>query len=213
MESNDDRGQAALFLVAAVGLTTVLLFGLTAMGRVVTNRAQARTAADAAALAGAAGAEPAARALAEANGAELAEYHVNGDEVVVKVVIDGVDAFGRARRWEVPTTSATGTTVAGGGDREGLAPAMVAALAIADRLLGRPVPVVSGYRSRAEQESLWERRASNPYPVAQPGRSRHESGLAVDVPSSFIDQLLSVAPQAGLCRPLPVADPIHFEVC
>ena len=63
-----------------------------------------------------------------------------------------------------------------------LAPAMLAALDRADHLLGRSVPVVSGYRSRAEQEALWNRRSPIPQAVAPPGTSLHEVGLAIDVP-------------------------------
>ena len=103
--------------------------------------------------------------------------------------------------------------VAGGGDRSGLAPAMLAALGRADARLGRPVPVASGLRSSAEQEALWARRASNPYPVARPGTSDHERGLAIDVPRGFVDELLSVAADVGLCHPLPQTDPVHFVVC
>lgn len=204
MRQSDDRGQATSLLLAAVGLTTVILLGLGPMGRALTDRVQARTAADAAALAGAAEGEAVARAMAQANGAELDSYTARGDEVVVKVTVAGVSAFGRARREEVAV---------GVAERSGLAPEMLAALAVADDLLGRPVPVASGFRSRAQQEALWERRSVNPYPVAPPGRSLHERGLAVDVPRDFVDDLLSVAEMAGLCQPLPTTDPVHFVVC
>ncbi|MEA2404146.1 MAG: D-alanyl-D-alanine carboxypeptidase [Thermoleophilaceae bacterium] len=39
----------------------------------------------------------------------------------------------------------------------------------------------SGLRTLAEQQQLWDNRGSNPFPVAQPGHSRHESGNAADV--------------------------------
>jgi hypothetical protein len=90
---------------------------------------------------------------------------------------------------------------------------MLASLARADDLLGRPVPVVSGLRSRAEQERLWARRATNRYPVARPGTSAHERGMAVDVAASFAPTLARVAAETGLCRPLPDSDPVHFEPC
>ncbi|HYF46243.1 MAG TPA: M15 family metallopeptidase, partial [Acidimicrobiales bacterium] len=101
----------------------------------------------------------------------------------------------------------------GGGSTRGLQPAMVAAIRRAEALLGRTIPITSGWRSRADQERLWANRASNPYPVARPGTSRHEVGLAVDVPRSFVPLLRSVAAAAGLCFPLPVTDPVHFELC
>jgi hypothetical protein len=90
---------------------------------------------------------------------------------------------------------------------------MRAALARAEQLLGQPVPVTSGFRSREKQAALYADRATNPYPVAAPGTSMHERGLAVDVPADFVPRLLAVAPKAGLCHPYPVDDPIHFEVC
>jgi hypothetical protein len=210
-----DRGQVTPLLAFAVGLTAVMVLGLAHMGRVVADRAQARTAADAAALAGAAEGEGSARALAEANGGEVTRYDTTGDEVLVEVSVGGVKAFGRARRHVVVSAAGGpfGPFPGGEGKRRGLSPAMLAALARADQLLGAPVPVVSGYRSRAQQEALWEQRGSNPFPVAAPGRSLHERGLAVDVPRGFVDRLLSVADQAGLCHPLPRTDPVHFVVC
>jgi hypothetical protein len=97
--------------------------------------------------------------------------------------------------------------------RTGLAPAMRAALARAGQVLGTPVPVTSGFRSAADQRRLWLGRDRNRYPVAPPGSSMHERGLAVDVPATFADRLAAVAGETGLCRPFPVADPVHFELC
>jgi hypothetical protein len=211
-ETSDDRGQAVPLLVFAVGLTAMMVLGLAHMGRVVADRAQARTAADAAALAGAAEGEGSARSVAEANGGELTRYRNDGDEVLVEVSVGEVEAYGRARR-RVVVSAATGPFPGGSGARRGLSPAMLAALARADQRLGRPVPVASGFRSRAQQEALWERRRSNPYPVARPGSSLHERGLAVDVPRGFVEELLSVAGEVGLCHPLPRTDPVHFVVC
>jgi LAS superfamily LD-carboxypeptidase LdcB len=46
----------------------------------------------------------------------------------------------------------------------------------------RPSPVISsGFRSREKQEQLYANRANNPFPVAKPGTSKHEHGLAIDV--------------------------------
>lgn len=78
-------------------------------------------------------------------------------------------------------------------------------------MLGRTIPVSSGFRSRADQERLYRNRASNPYPVAKPGGSEHEDGDAIDVPISFVPQLLSVSAKAGLTHPFPRTDPVHFE--
>jgi uncharacterized protein YcbK (DUF882 family) len=94
-----------------------------------------------------------------------------------------------------------------------LDPRLTAAVARAERLLGRPIPITSGFRSRDEQASLWARRAVNAYPVAPPGASAHERGMAIDVPASFVDTLVSVAGRVGLCHPYPANDPVHFELC
>jgi hypothetical protein len=97
--------------------------------------------------------------------------------------------------------------------RAGLAPAMLGAIARAEQLLGRELPIASGRRTEAEQRRLWEARHANPYPVAPPGTSMHEQGLAIDIPAGFVATLLAVAADAGLCRPLPGTDPVHFELC
>ena len=195
----------ALLVLAAGGLC----LGLGRMGGVAVARAQARTAADAAALAGAAEGRAAASSVAEANGARLTGWEVEGREVEVAVVIGEVGARARAQRVDPPPAVGVG----GGAGRAGLHPSMVAAIAAAERLLGRPIPISSGYRSPAQQQALWDRRHSNPYPVARPGTSKHERGLAIDVPSAFVPTLLAVAATAGLCQPMPSTDPVHFEAC
>jgi hypothetical protein len=207
-----DGGQAMPLAVTMLAVVTVALVGLVPVGHAVRDRARARTAADAAALAGAVDGQEAARELAADNGAVLVEFERSGDEVVVRVRVGNVTARARARATAAQVAS-PGGAVGRGGDRAGLAPAMMAALARADALLGRPVVVVSGLRTRAEQQALWDRRHANPYPVAPPGTSDHERGLAVDVARAAVGELASVAAAAGLCRPLPASDPVHFVVC
>jgi hypothetical protein len=203
-----ERGSATPFVVLAMVTAGVLALQVGRLGGAAAARARAQTAADASALAGAADGRDAARALAEANGARLVEYEELGSDTRVVVELGPATARGRARRegW-------TGAVGGGGAGRNGLAPAMAAALARAEQLLGRPVPITSGFRSAAAQQALWANRASNPFPVAAPGSSMHERGLAVDVPLSFVPELARVAPQAGLCHPVHKADPVHFEVC
>ena len=91
-------GQATplVALLFAVVAGAVLL--LTQLGAVAADRAHARTAADAAALAGAAGGEPAARSVAVANHATLESFAPQGDEVEVTVRVDDARATARARR-------------------------------------------------------------------------------------------------------------------
>jgi hypothetical protein len=207
-----DGGQATPLAVAMMAVVLAAMVGLVPAARALADRAQARTAADAAALAGAVEGEDAARALADENGAVLLAFRRTGTDVVVRVRVGAADAYARARATRAGAAAAS-PGPHGGGDRAGLAPAMLAALARADGLLGRPVRVVSGLRTRAEQEALWERRHANPYPVARPGTSDHERGLAVDVPRSEVAAVLTIAAGAGLCQPLPDTDPVHFVVC
>lgn len=208
-----DQAQATPLMAAGLALVVLMLMALGPMGRALTDRAQARTAADAAALAGAARGEEAARDLASANGADLVGYASEDGEVVVEVKVGDVAARSRARRVEVLKRSPGFINSAGAGARANLAPSMLEALQRADALLGEPVPVTSGFRSPQKQRELWERRHTNPFPVAPPGSSMHERGLAVDVPGGFVDRLLTVAEEAGLCQTLPRTDPIHFELC
>jgi hypothetical protein len=208
----DDRGQALPLAAAMLAVVTVALVGLVPVGLAVRERAAARTAADAAALAGAVEGEQAAHDLAAANGGELVAFRRTGDEVVVRVRVGDAVADARARATTRAAPPATGPGAVARG-RAGLAPALLAALARADGLLGHPVAVISGLRTRAEQQALWDRRHTNPYPVARPGTSDHERGLAVDVSRSSVAELVAVAPAAGLCQPLPESDPVHFVVC
>ena len=214
-----ERGSALPFMVLAVVLAGVVALAIGRLGGAAGSRARAQTAADAAALAGAVDGEQAARELAESNGAHLVRFEQLGSDAKVEVELGPARARGRARREGGRDNAggaggASGSAVGGPSTgRGGLAPAMVAALARAEQLLGQPVPVVSGYRSPAQQQALWDRRATNPYPVAPPGTSMHERGLAVDVARGFVSRLERVAPDAGLCHPYPDADPVHFEVC
>src|SRR5699024_1891207 len=129
-------------MTAALALVIMMLMLLGPVGSLLSGRAQARTAADAAALAGAAEGEERARTVAERNGADMVDYELDGDEVTVEVQVDGVSAHSRARQVPVTTLppfpaaapSVPGTE--GSGARAGLAPAMLAALARADALLG-----------------------------------------------------------------------------
>ena len=127
------------------------------------------------------------------------------------------DVWGSSLRASLQATSQASIAVAekAGGRRRGLHPDTLLALERADRLLEKrglpsPIPVVSGLRTYAEQMQLWLRRDSNPYPVARPGTSAHELGLAIDVPASWVPLVLAVAAEAGLCQPFPERDPIHF---
>ena len=193
---------AALLALAIGGLAV----GVGRVGADVVVSARARAAADAAALAGAAEGEDEARRLAEANGGTLVHYEAEGAEVQVEVTVGDARAAARAER-------STGAAGGGGAGAAGLTTEMRRAIAAAEVHLGRPVPITSGWRSPAAQQALWDRRATNPFPVARPGTSSHERGTAIDVPRAFAPALAAVGPAVGLCRPLSTTDPVHFELC
>ncbi len=201
-----ERGQALPLVLVVVLLAVAAMVAVGALAQRAAADARARTAADAAALAGAAEGEATARSVAGDNGADVVAFDVAGPQVRVEVDIAGRRAVAAAERISPPPA-------APGGPADGLTPAMLAAIARAESLLGGPVPITSGWRSPAQQAWLWANRATNPYPVARPGTSKHERGLAIDVPSSFVGRLLTVAAASGLCHPLPETDPIHFELC
>lgn len=93
-----DHGQAMPLVVGIVAVAALVLVALVPLSRAATVRAEARTAADLAALAGAAEGERAARELAEANGAALIEFRADGTDVWVVLERDKVRAEARARR-------------------------------------------------------------------------------------------------------------------
>lgn len=202
----NDAGQALPLVLVALVLAAAVLLAVGGLADRAVADARARTAADAAALAGAAEGEDAARAVAGEDGATVVAWAEAGAQVRVAVEVDGRRAVAAAERVGPPPGAA-------GGPTDGLTPELLAAVARAEALLGRPIPITSGWRSPAQQQWLWDHRASNPYPVARPGTSEHERGLAIDVALWFVPELLTVAAEAGLCHPLPVADPVHFELC
>lgn len=78
---------------------------------------------------------------------------------------------------------------------------------------GQIVNVTSALRSREDQERLWANRFNNPNPVAPPGSSNHEKGLAIDVSSSTAAAMekSGVLSKYGLVRPHS-NDPVHIEL-
>ena len=79
---------------------------------------------------------------------------------------------------------------------------------------GAIVPV-SGFRSRAEQQAIWDSslaehgRAFTETYVARPGCSEHETGLAIDLAENRpdIDFLCPQFPDEGVCRLFRLAAP------
>ena len=74
---------------------------------------------------------------------------------------------------------------------------------------GEDLPITSGYRTREQQRQLYIDRLKNPNLVAEPGKSRHETGTAIDLHPRIPDTLLE---QVGLYRPHGKKDPVHVEI-
>ncbi len=127
----DERGSSLPLLVLAVLLGGLIVLLAGRLGGAAVDRAAARSAADAAALAGAAEGEPGARQLAGANGATVVGYAEHGSDARVEVELGEARAVGKARR-----------SAGGAAGPPGAAPALRAALARASELLGRDVPTV-----------------------------------------------------------------------
>jgi hypothetical protein len=82
---------------------------------------------------------------------------------------------------------------------------------------GVQLRVVSGLRSTAQQAVLYANRASNPLPVAVPGTSKHEQGLAVDLAftgRSSWSEIGAMGESLGLKwgGRFSKKDPPHFEL-
>ena len=94
--SRADGGQAWMLLLFVVVAIVVAIVGIAQLGVELVHRARARTAADAAALAGTSGGRVAAARIAQRNGAVLVSYRSVGDLVVVEVVVEGARAAAAA---------------------------------------------------------------------------------------------------------------------
>ncbi|MDQ3877171.1 MAG: D-alanyl-D-alanine carboxypeptidase family protein [Actinomycetota bacterium] len=187
-------------------------------------RMRAQTAADAAALAAAAESGPyghgdagrEARSFAVANGATIVSCLCPTGATAAQVTVAVGDTTATARAVFDPTKL---MPAAGGYDAHALDPRLSTAVA---RLLaaghGR-ITFVSGYRSPAEQQQLWDAAISkygDPETadnwVAPPGSSMHQRGLAVDL-GGDLDLAARLVGQLRLpmWRPLD-NEPWHFEL-
>lgn len=128
----------ALLVLAAGG--AIVLLGR--IGGVAVDRASARTAADAAALAGAAEGRGAAESVAAADGGRIESYRELGVETEVRVRVGQATALARARR------------ESGGTNSDGMAPALRAVWTRAGQLLGQAVPVYSVVPSSSGQAGM-----------------------------------------------------------
>ena len=91
-----DKGQAVPLMTLVLLTTLTLLLAVARVAPLVDDAARARTAADAAALAGAAEGRAGADRFARSNGGTLVSYEESGSTVTVEVVVGNASAAARA---------------------------------------------------------------------------------------------------------------------
>ena len=98
---------------------------------------------------------------------------------------------------------------------QSLASAIKSAAAEFISIGGKPVTVTSAVRTPEEQQKLYAdfQAGKSKYPVAPPGRSKHDRGEAIDIDSSAANALdqKGLLAKYGLSRPVP-NDPVHIEL-
>jgi D-alanyl-D-alanine carboxypeptidase len=109
--------------------------------------------------------------------------------------------------------AAAGTTAAVAGINADLASRLQQLRDAAQRDIGEAGRVTSGFRTFEDQARLYANRANNPNPVARPGFSQHERGLAADVAGSdrFMQYVHAHAAEYGLSFPR-ANDPVHVQL-
>jgi hypothetical protein len=101
----DERGQVLPLAAGVMVLAAAAMLLVVNLGRAANERARARTAADAAALAGAAEGRAAADAVAAANHAVIVSYVELGDGVRLRVRVNRAYATARAARVGAPCST------------------------------------------------------------------------------------------------------------
>src|SRR5438309_8781752 len=131
MDERRERGSALPLLALVILLAGGTMLVLGRIGGAALDRARARSAADAAALAGAVEGRAVAAAVAVENGGRLVSYEELGDDRRVTVIVGRARAVARARPHRGGARAVSSTT-----STRGLAPSMLAALERARQLLG-----------------------------------------------------------------------------
>jgi secretion/DNA translocation related TadE-like protein len=212
----NQRGSISLVMATALAFAAILAAFSADMVRAAGARAQAQTAADAAALGAAqelvvpSGRTPAqiADEYARDHGARVVSCRCDpeGDEVVVQVELDVTLPLLRQTR---TVRAAARAVVAAPPGSEGLQPYFVARLnCLIEAVSG--LWIISGFRTRAEQAALYE---AKPGLAAPPGQSNHELGLAADLgyPTAAAQRAAhAAAPTCGLEFPVSY-EPWHVE--
>ena len=210
------RGSASVVIVAALGFAAVVAAFTADLSRVVTARARAQIAADAAALGAAqelllpSSSSPAevAADFAERNGTRLTRCRCEpgSGETVVTVELDvTLPLLSQTRT----VTASARAVIASPPGSEGLQPFFVSRIScLFERVDG--LWIVSGFRTPAQQAALFEEK---PALAAPPGRSNHELGLAADLGYPSAEAERSAHEQAASCGlEFPVSyEPWHVE--
>src|SRR5438552_16474787 len=138
----DERGQVTPLVALAVLAAAGACIGLGRLGGAAVAQARAETAADAAALAGAAGGRDPADWAARVNGGHLVGFEQAGRDTRVKVAVGPASATARARRagsvWPDRRSAPGRPHPPADHGRAGLVPPLLRALDRAERLLGTP---------------------------------------------------------------------------
>ncbi|HVT76302.1 MAG TPA: hypothetical protein VHD87_04675 [Acidimicrobiales bacterium] len=135
-----ERGQVVPLMAAFVVFAGLVIIALAHLGGGAVDRAEAKRAADIAALAGAVDGEPAAAGYATRNGATLSHFDQSGDDATVEVHYGDARATSKAHRDGRGGTARPGDP----------APALRAALARAAQILGHPPDVVRAHDYMAQ---------------------------------------------------------------
>jgi hypothetical protein len=91
-----DRGQALPLVIGVLAVMAVVLSAVAWFAGTTIDAARARTAADAAALAGVVGGAPEASRVADSNAAALLDFRREGSDVIVTVRVGRATATARA---------------------------------------------------------------------------------------------------------------------
>src|SRR5437588_7950993 len=142
MQQQGSRGSALPLLVLGVLMAAGAIVLRGRIGGAAVDRASARTAADAAALAGAAEGRAVATWVAAADGGRIESYRELGVETEVRVRVGRATAVARARR------------ESGDGGDNGMAPALRAVWTRVGQLLGQAVPMHSVVASSSGQPGM-----------------------------------------------------------
>lgn len=210
------RGSASLIVAAAMAFAAVVAAFSADLSRVTVARAEAQTAADAAALAAAqelirpSGHSPidVAEEYAERHDARLVSCACDPDATEAVVTVRAEVTLPLLVQTRTVTASARAVVTAPRGS-EGLQPYFAARLSCLFAEV-EGLWIVSGYRTRAEQAALFEQK---PGLAAPPGQSNHELGLAADLGYPTEDAEAAAHREAAGCGlEFPVSyEPWHVE--